>query len=472
MSSFSTRLFEEVKPGFFRLLGYESAFLYLDSIDAVATAIPSRGGGLLRPEALGILEDILRINPGTPLEEETPEDASIGLKANLILNKLISSGWLEEPERSDYQKEIFLDAHAETMLAALRQISQLDTAEFTGRLRNACHTLCDNQAVSSLTWDDLKACLGNLEVGMRELKSMSKSVERLTRKQLAAANLAESVAVVYGDFSTEIANKCYRELVRAQLPEKLVEARRALLALTDNDEVHKRLQKGAMYHDKALDAGKASSLVTQTLDLVESALLSVEPLTEHVDARTAEFARRSRARIHYLSAVGSSRGRQVQNVFQMLSERFTGTRLANADDDMSLPGLQICDPGIIGTDSLRTPPSARSIGEIEAIADDVSDEDKELCLDQMASNLAFSLTVDRAHRFLERVNCGCGQKLSSADMDILTSDDIEDVVSLLLYSDTEDADYRIEVSDDLSVSREIDRKGGYAIERFEVIRDE
>lgn len=472
MSSFSTRLFEEVKPDFFRLLGYDSAFLYLDAIDAVAAAIPSRGGGLMRADALGIIEDILRINPGAPLEGETPADASIGLKGNLVLNKLITSGWLEEPERSDYQKEVFLDAHAETMLAALREISQVDTAQFTGRLRNACHTLCDDQAASSFTWDDLKACLGNLEAGMRELKAMSKSVERLTRKQLAAANLAESVAIVYGDFSSEIANKCYRELVRAQLPEKLVAARRGLLVLTDNDEVHKRLQKGAMHHDKALDAGRAFSLVVQTLEQVESALLSVEPLTERVDARTAEFARRSRARIHYLSTVGSSRGRQVQDVFRMISERYAGARLANIDEDIGLPGLQIGDPGMIGADSLRTPPSARSIGEIEAIADEVSEADKERCLEQMASNIAFSLTVDRAHRFLERMHCGRGQKISSADIEIHNSDDVEDVVSLLLYSDTDDADYRIAVSDEPGVARATDTKGGYVIERFEVTRDE
>lgn len=472
MSSFSTRLFEEVKPGFFRLLGYDSAFLYLDAVDAVATAIPSRGGGLMRADAAGILEDILRMNPGTPLEGETLEDTSIGMKANLVLNKLISSGWLEEPERSDYQKEVFLDAHAETMLAALRQISQLDTTEFTGRLRNACHTLCDSQAASSFTWDDLKACLGNLEAGMRELKAMSKSVERLTRKQLAAANLAESVAIVYGDFSSEIANKCYRELVRAQLPEKLVAARRGLLVLTDNDEVQKRLQKGAMHHEKTLDAGRAFSLVAQTLEQVESALLSVEPLTERVDARTAEFARRSRARIHYLSTVGSSRGRQVQDVFRIISERYAGARLANIDEDIGLPGLQIGDPGMIGADSLRIPPSARSIGEIEAIADDVSEDDKEKCLEQMASNIAFSLTVDRAHRFLERMHCGRGHRISSADIEIHNSDDVEDVVSLLLYSDTDDADYRIEVSDEPGVARATDTKGGYVIERFEVTRDE
>lgn len=471
MSHFSVRLFEEVPPEFFRVLGYESAFLYLDAIDAMATAIPSRGGGLTRNDALGIVEDILRIHPGTVVEGQTPSEFTISQKANLVLNKLISARWLEEPERSDYQREIFIDPHAETLLAALRQIAQTESAQFTGRLRNACHTLCDEQAAENITWDDIRACLANLEAGLRELKSMRKSVERLTRKQLGAANLAESVAIVYGDFSSEIANKCYRELVRAKLPEKLVAARNGLFALMDNTRVLERLQKGAMHQDKKINAGDASFLVSQILEQIETAILSVEPLTERVDARTSEFARRSRARIYYLSSVGSSRGRQISDVFRIISERYAGQRLANVDEDVGLPGLLVGDTGMVGADSLRIPPAARTVTEIEPIADDISEADKAQCLDQMANNIAYSLSVDRAHRFLDEIGCLPGQTISSADMSIRTMDDVENVVSVLLYSDTDDADYVVEVEDALT-DRPTDSKAGYAIDRFEIARNE
>lgn len=474
MSNLSNRLFEEVKPGFFRLLGYESAFVYLDAVDAIALAIPSRGGGLMRVDALEIVAEILRMNPGVSLEDETPADATVALRANLLLNKLIASGWLEVPERNDYQKEIFLDAHAETLLAALRKIAQSDPAQFTGRLRNACYNLCDADAISAFTWDDLTACLENLEAGMRELKTMRKSVERLTRRQLGTATLGESVAIVYGDFSSEIGNKCYRELVRAQLPEKLVAARRGLNALAaDQAEVLARLQKGAMHHDKSLSASEALALVMRTIEHVEAALLSVEPLTEQVDARTAEFARRSRARIYYLSSVGSSRARYVQNVFQLIAERYSGVRLANVIGDGGLPGLQIADSGTLCADSLRMPPASRGISEIEAVDDDVSEEDREKCVNEMAANIAFSVTVDRAHRFLENVGCLPGQTISSADMAIRgTSDEIEDLISVLLYANTDDADYSVEVPDEPGIARQTDVKGGYLIERFKVTRNE
>ena len=473
ISNLSSRLFEEVKPGFFRLLGYESALLYLDAVDAIASSLPSRGGGLTRADTVEIVCDILRMNPGVSLEDETPADSTIALRGNLLLNKLISSGWIEVPERNDYQKEIFLDAHAETMLAALRQIAKSDPAQFTGRLRNACHTLCDVNASTSLTWDDLRACLENLEAGMRELKTMSKSVERLTRRQLGAATLGESVAIVYGDFSSEIGNKCYRELVRAQLPEKLVAARRSLGVLTDHNDVLERLQRGVMHHDKTLNAGEASAVVMQTLEHVELAILSVEPLTERVDARTAEFARRSRARIYYLSSVGSSRARNMQDVFSLIAERYSGVRLANVTEEIALPGLQIGDFGMICGDSLRTPPAARALNEIEAVEDDISDEDKEHCVSEMASNIAFSVTVDRAHRFLEIIGCSHGKSMSSADMDIRgTSDEIEDLISVLLYANTDDADYKVEVPDEPGINRQTDVKGGYKIERFEVTRNE
>jgi hypothetical protein len=470
----STQLFEEVRSDFFRILGFESAALYLDCVDAIAASMPARGGGIARQEALEIIGDILRINPGSIVEGQTAETGTVPAKSNLVLNKLITSGWLEEPERSDYQRQIFLDPNAEILLDAIRRIAQPDPAQFTGLLRIACNDLADPAAVDSFSWEDLRAGLTNLDSGVRELKAMSKSVERLTRKQLGAATLERSVTIVYGDFSSEIANKCYRELVRAQLPEKLVQARRGLDHLSTRDTVLVRLQKGLMHHRPDIGPADAMTEVIRTLESVEAALHSIEPLTERVDARAAEFARRSRARIHYLSAVGSSRARQLQEVFRIISERFKGSRLALAEDDFGLPLLRVGEAGVISGESLRRPPSERTLSDIDSIEDDVSEDERERCVEQMATNIAFSVTVDRAHRFLEEIGCEPGRTVSSAELPIKgTSDEIEDVVSLLLYADTESARYEVRVPEDESQEseRKADLKGGYLIDRFEVTRD-
>lgn len=469
----STQLFEEVRSDFFRILSFESAALYLDAVDAIASTMPKRGGGIARQEALEIIADILRMNPGTAVEGQTADNSTVAAKSNLVLNKLIASGWLEEPERSDYQRQIFVDANAEILLDAIRRIAQPDPAQFTGLLRTACNDLADSNAVESFSWEDLRACLTNVDSGVRELKAMSKSVERLTRKQLGAATLERSVAIVYGDFSSEIGNKCYRELVRAQLPEKLVQARRGLDLLSSRENVLARLQKGLMHHRPEIATGDAMIDVIGTLEAVEAGLHSIEPLTERVDARAAEFARRSRARIHYLSAVGSSRARQLQDVFRTISERFSGMRLALVEDDGQLPALRIGEAGIVSAESLRRPPTERTLTEIDSIEDDVSDDERERCVEQMASNIAFSVTVDRAHRFLDEIGCEPGATISSADLPLKgTSDEIEDVVSLLLYADTESARYDISVPDRDSIEGEIksDQKGGYLIDRFEVTR--
>ena len=469
----STQLFEEVRSDFFRVLSFESAALYLDSIDAISSSMPTRGGGITRQEAAEIIGDILRINPGAAVEGQTADNSTVAAKSNLVLNKLIASGWLEEPERSDYQRQIFLDPNAEILLDAIRRIAQPDPAQFTGLLRIACNDLGDPAAVESFSWEDLRACLTNVDSGVRELKAMSKSVERLTRKQLGAATLERSVTIVYGDFSSEIANKCYRELVRAQLPEKLVQALRGLDHLSTRESVLSRLQKGLMHHRPEIIAGDAMTEVIRTFELVEAGLHSIEPLTERVDARAAEFARRSRARIHYLSAVGSSRARQMEEVFRFISERFGGMRLALAEDDFGLPRLRVGEAGIISGESLRRPPAERTLSEVDSIEDDVSDDERERCVEQMASNIAFSVTVDRAHRFLDEIGCEAGGTVSSADLPLKgTSDEIEDVVSLLLYADTESARYEVTVpEEDPIADRKADLRGGYWIDRFEVRRD-
>ncbi len=473
MASLSSHLFEEIRPDFFRILGFENAALYLDAVDALAAAMPRRGEGLTRAEAVEIVADLLRMNPELRVEAETAEADSLSGRSNTVLNKLTASGWLEEPERSDYRRQIFLDANAEILLEAIRKIAQPDPAQFTGLLRMACGRLAEEEAVTTFSWEDLEACLANLESGLRELKAMSKSVERLTRKQLGTASLDRSVAIVYGDFSSEIANKCYRELVRAHLPEKLVEARRGLDRLLTNEAVLTRLQDGLMHHRKSLEPALALVEVARVFEAVESALGNVEPLTDRVDARTAEFARRSRARIHYLSSVGSARARQVEAVFGIMGERFAGQRLALAETDLDLPGLRIGDTATVSADSLRTPPAQRTITEVDAIADDVTDEERERALSAMEGNIAFSVTVDRAHRFLDEIGCTAGMTISTSEMSLrATSDTIEDLVSVLLYADTEAARYDVRVTrvEDGAVAYPADRIAGYEIDRFEVTR--
>lgn len=144
-------------------LYFESAALYLDSVDAIAASMRARGGGITRQEALKIIGDIQRINPGAIVEDQSADNSTVATKSNLVLNKLIASGWLEEPERSDYQRQIFIDPNAEILLDAIRRIAQPDPAQFTGLLRIACNDLAHPDAVESFSWEDLRACLTNLD---------------------------------------------------------------------------------------------------------------------------------------------------------------------------------------------------------------------------------------------------------------------------------------------------------------------
>ncbi|MBA3560441.1 MAG: hypothetical protein H0W30_17805 [Gemmatimonadaceae bacterium] len=92
----------------------------------------------------------------------------------------------------------------------------------------------------------------------------------------------------------------------------------------------------------------------------------------------------------------------------------------------------------------------------------------------MRRNIAFSVTVDRAHRFLDEIGCEPGATVSSADLPLKgTSDEIEDVVSVLLYADTESARYEVAVpeNDWNDGDLKADLVGGYRIDRFEVTRD-
>lgn len=469
----SEALFHELRPEFFRILSGPNAAIYIDALNALDLATPHPTEGIARTEASAVVEQLLTNAPFTLQDEPhgVANAATAGEQANGILNRLIATGWLEEPTRTDYRRVIYFDANGEVMLEALRRLANPNAAQFTGKLRLVCDKLAQVFITGEFSWDDLEACVENTRHGLQELRQMQKSVERLTRRQLASRSLRENLQVLYDEFSETIGHSCYRELVRAQLPSKLIIARRELEKIAQNAASLEPMQREVLKQDPLSDAASAMDRVRLKIDELIRALSDVEPQADRVDERTAEFARRSFARFRYLQEIGSSRRQQMQTLFEWFNTEFAGKRMVELDDDVELPQLRLHEVGMLrGIDSLLAPRLRRSLGEIEPISADSTEAERDACLAEMERNLRDSLTVMRANHFVQGLALQPGERVSSADIALPTSDEVADLIACLLHAESNDAAYRVEVqrlAGD-SLTPEVDRKAGYAIERFDI----
>lgn len=473
MISLGTNLFSELSPKFFGVLTGLNARVYLDVLDAIEREMPSRGDAMERAEVLEIIDRVLA--SGAVLQDETDDELTeveADQPSAQVLRRLIASGWIEEEKRSDYRRILFLEPAAQTLLEALRAIVSQTIASFTGKLRLVCDRLSALRFPHSrmeLIWEELKNCLTQVRSGLRELRMIRKQVDRYAQRQLKTATIAEALDIIYNEFSTLITQQCYRELIHARLPERLREAMEGLTELEQDDLALQRLREDFLRTNPDAAAG-AMVEILRTVEELSLALGDVEPTADRVDTSAADFARRSRSRIRYIQDVGSSRRQQVKTIFDYVREHLAEVRFADLEDKLALPPMRLADIGLVGEQSLAKNRKTSEAAARRPVAQPLSDQEREESLRDMERNMRHALRLDRANRFVDRLELKSGEAMSSHAMSIHGEDDILDVISCLVFAPAGGANYRLRTLRESQPDQPVlmDPKSDFKIERFEV----
>lgn len=476
----STALFRETRGGgFFRVLSGRNAPFYVDVLDSLEREAAERPDGMAREEVLAIIVETLEQHPGLELDDETGADElterSQRDKARILLDYLLKNRWLEEPPRRDWRRTLLFDAHGATLIAALRKIAWPDAAVFTDKLMAVCALLANEVEILERPWQTVENCLSNVREGLNELRSMQKSVQRFTRRQLEEDTLKGNLSVVFDDYSEQVSHACYSELVRARLPLRLPEAvRRIDERLLGDGGAMAEMQTEVLRRNPNMDAGTARAIVRNKLDDLSSMLDRVLPMADEIDRGTADFTRRSLARFRYLQDVTGERRSEIKSFFERANVLLSGKRLSHHAADLpDLPSPRLPEIKLpSGLDSLYSPPVRRAPAEQEAFEDSAEDDDREAGLETMGRSLRDSLSVLRANTFIATLEGGKGTRILSADLPIHGESGFTDLISLLLHSESAEARYRIVMdrTEDEEKPPALDALEGCVVERFSVIK--
>ncbi len=482
MASLSNQLFRVVRPDFFRVLTGPLARLYVDVLDSLEVEASQRSQGLDRTEVLAIMEEVIEQYQDWPDSDDgnLPAAMTTRDRARAIYDTLRTSGWLQEEQRSDWQRLVLFDSNGTLLLQAMRRMVSPE-AVFSDKLINVCTTLSRGgeinlDALQEEPWGQVETCVENLRAGLAELRGMQKSIEQHTKQQLAATSLKENLSLLYDQFAERIGRTCYAHLVHARLPTKLSETRRALENLSCHEELLGKMQSEVMRRESALSHESAMSRVRLRINELEEMLQQIEPLADMIDKRTAEFARRSQARFRYLQQTTSENRARVQIFFETLNRNFSGRRVAEVDAmGLEFPTLALHDAHILGgLESLYTPRLRRAAGEIEPLEDD-DPRQADRALAQLESSLRDSLTVNRANHFMGRLPGASGATWNSDDLlrDYVHNDeDVADLIACLLHARSSDARFEVRVPrSDLEADTGVfHSKLSYRIERFTLVK--
>lgn len=479
----STALFRETRgAGFFRVLAGKNAPFYVDVLDALEIEASDRPDGIAREEAVTIISETLERHPGIEFDDGEGDEmeastlpADIRERARILLEYLLKCHWLEEPPRRDWRRKIHFDAHGATLLAALRKVAWPDAAVFTDKLTAVCAMLADEVELSERPWQTVENCLSNVRDGINELRSMQKSVQRFTRRQLEEETLKGNLGVVFDDYSEQMSRSCYASLVRARLPMRLPDAvRRISERLADDPSALADMQNEVLRRYPDLSAESARARVAGELEELIGLLERVLPMADEIDRRTADFTRRSLARFRYLQDVTGERRTELKAFFETVNHLLSGRKLQRINPsipelpDLLLPAVKLPS----GLDSLYSPPNRRPPLEQDAFDDEVSDSDRASGLHDMQRTIRESLSVVRANRFVQSLPGGKGERIESHEIDFVDAYSQADLIALLLHSEAPDARYRLDV---MRVAEEgelppMDELGNVRVERFAIIK--
>lgn len=474
---FSSALFKETRgPAFFRILAGKNAPFYVDALSALEREATDSTEGISREVAIGLIEETLEAHPGVEFEpDELAESRDLREKARNLLDVFIKSHWLEEPPRRDWRRVILFDAHGATMIAALKKIAWPDAAVFTDKITGVCSMLADDASLAEQPWQTIENCLANVRDGVNELRSMQKSVQRHTRRQLEEETIQGNLSVVFDEYTDQISHSCYAALVRSRLPIRLPDTVERIAGHIYNDAAMiNTMQEEVMKRFPEITADSARSRVHAALDELIELLELVLPMADEVDRRTADFTRRSLARFRYLQDVTGERRTELKSFFEVVNQSLSGRKLQQSNP--SLPELpQLLLPTVklpAGLDTLYSPPNRRPPLEQDAFEDEVSDADRESGLDDMQRTIRDSLSVARANRLAAALPGGKGTRIESDALELPEDAAAGDLIALLLHAEAPDARYWLDVSRvaDENQSPPVDTISTTHVERFAVIK--
>lgn len=475
--SLSNHIFDDTPADFFGVLTLRYGRYYIDALDKIEERQRLRHGvGITREELIDLCQRVIdagslsNVEAGAEVagseEGGEPEEK---ITAAAMLRYMLKCNWLEEPRRNDYLRVYYLDNRAEILLDCLRKMAYPENVTFTDKLHLVCSRIQDAEAFTTHPLSDLESCMDNLRYGLQELRSLQQGMARLTQRQLRSNSLKENLHVLYDDFSENIGQRCYKSLVDLDIPIRLPLVREKLDEIQNSPTVVAQMEIELQKRRPELTDQEVTERISRNLKEAMVMLESVEPQSEAVDRRAADFARRSFARFRYLQEVSSGRRSEVRSVFELINERYADCKMASLPEDLDLPKLNIPSVGLLsGTDSLFIPRTTRAKGERVPLTEYMDyDADSEFAMDEMADNINSSLTTLRANDYYHSLKVP-KKGLRSDKLKIESEEDILDIVGLLLHGDTIEADYVVHSPREDDKEPEVFENEEYDFDEFKI----
>ena len=436
------RLAPFLTGGFFRPLSRPTAAVYVDCAERLMEAADD-GGQIPHEEARGLIGDVLMRHPNIQLDEdEGGHFRDLAQRAGQFFNRLLEARWIE-PRR------VNLDEHYVLIAPPLRRLVQLlqelaedrpaELKDFAATLRSLCQELLVEGALdaSQIKPEQMRQKVKDLLDRAGRAVIQMHAVESLILQHEAAQRVSDSPQATLQRFLVEFhAGEhmvCYTALQESGLLNQVARAQEVAHEARHDALAKNRLAEGLARH-RQLDPSDPAAYAEaeRWLGKLERILAAIPIKQRLIDGRMADFSRLSAARYRYQTEMRGRKPEQVKAYLDAAAVCHAGQSFADLANE---PGMSLLSPIVevyFGRDSLSRPRTQRAAVDLSLAAPGTA-ADPEAATDEIRRRNLNVLTPQRAAKFVERHLPKKGDKVSTADLQLVREDDLLDLLAVLAF---------------------------------------
>ncbi len=441
-ASLGQRLAPFLTGGFFRPLSRPTAAVYVDCAERLMEAADD-GGQIPHDEARVLIGDVLLRHPDIQLDEdEGGHFRDLGQRAGQFFNRLLEARWIE-PRRVNLDEQYVLIAPPlRRLVRLLRELAEDRPAElkdFAATLRSLCQELLVEGALdaSQLKPEQMRQKVKDLLDRAGRAEDQMHAVESLILQHEAAQRVSDSPQATLQRFLVEFhAGEhmvCYAALQEAGLLNQLARAQEVAHEARHDALAKNRLAEGLARHRQLEPSDPAAYAEAERwLGKLERILAAIPIKQRLIDGRMADFSRLSAARYRYQTEMRGRRPEQVKAYLDAAAALHAGQSFGELVQEPGMPLLSPIIEVYFGRDSLARPRTQRAAVDLSLAAPNTK-ADPDAATDEIRRRNLNVLTPQRAAKFIDRHLPKKGDRVCTADLQLVREDDLLDLLAVLAF---------------------------------------
>ncbi len=441
-SLLSQRLARSVATDFFRPLTRPSAPIYVDCADRLIDEA-GEAGRLAHKETLEILREVLAAHPASLLDED--EGAALRdarQRAGQFFNRLLAAGWLEDQTLGLHERWAVISPGLRPLLRMLRDLAEDEVAElktFADTLRGLCHTLEEEHVLEPVLndADQIRSTMTDLshrlERAIEQLHAVEKLVSGFEQRQRQSGSAADTLHLLYNEFSQGQHMVCYDALRRGGLLSRIEAARARVADRQDEPLLREKLAQGLRGHYGYEDR-EAYERAVRMLARLERDLAGLKRRADAIDLRMAAFNRLSQQRYRYQTELRGRRPELVKAYCQAVNAAHAGARFSDlAGQPAGFAPLCLEVRFFYGQEALFKPRRVKMPVDLSFAPGQAERQSEDDVLAAWKERQRLALTPQRAARLVQRLAAVKGDRVSTEEITLETADDLLDLLAAVAY---------------------------------------